>query len=55
MTKLNKYEIEKDKYLECWIVWEIHPNYKVDVHQDKTKEACKKWLNKKNKKINKKG
>ena len=38
------FEIEKDKCLECWIVWEWHKNYKIDRFQAKTKKECKKWI-----------
>ena len=40
--------IEKDKVLKCWIVWEIHHNYKIDRHHAKTKRECKTWLSSKN-------
>lgn len=46
----NKYEIEKDKYLNCWIVWESHTNYKIDRLHSNTKKECKEWIRKKNKK-----
>lgn len=39
-----KYEILKDTILKCWIVWEKHNNYKVDVYQAKTKKECLAWL-----------
>jgi len=38
------YQIEKDVYLNCYIVWEVHNNYKVDVKHGKTKKECKQWL-----------
>lgn len=41
-----KLEIEKDKYLNCWIVWECHRNYKIDRFHGKTKEECEKQLKK---------
>lgn len=44
------FEIEKDKYLECWIVWECHKNYKIDRFQAKTKKECKEWIGSKGKK-----
>lgn len=51
MTKVNNvYEIEKDKYLNCWIVWEVHTNYKIDKFQGKTKKECKEWLENNNQK-----
>lgn len=39
-----KYEIEKDPYLNCYIVWEVHPNYKIDRYHAKLKKDCKKWV-----------
>ena len=41
-----KYEIEKDKILGCWIVWEVHNNYKVDVYKSRLKRDCKNWIKK---------
>lgn len=38
------YEIKKDLILNCYIVWEVHTNYKVDVFHGRTKRECKKWL-----------
>lgn len=38
-----KYEIEKDKVLECFIVWEVHTNYKIDRFQGLKKE-CVAWI-----------
>lgn len=40
----NNYEIEKDNILKYWIIWEVHPNYKVDVFHGNTKKECKEWL-----------
>lgn len=40
----NRYEIEKDKILNCYIVWEIHRNYKVDRFKSTLKRDCKKWI-----------
>lgn len=40
------YEIEKDKILACWVVWEVHRNYKVEVYRAKTKRECKKFIEK---------
>ena len=37
-------KIEKDIYLKCWIVWEVHPNYMIDRYHAKTKRECKRWL-----------
>ena len=40
-----KYSIEKDIYLNCWIVWErISKNAQNDIYHGKTKKECKKWL-----------
>lgn len=38
-------KIIKDVYLNCWIVWEVHPNYSIDRYHGKTKRDCKRWLN----------
>lgn len=38
------FEIEKDIYINKWVVWEVHKNYKIDRFQAKTKKACKEWL-----------
>ena len=38
------YKIEKDIYLNCWIVWEKHQNYSIDRYHAKTKRECKKWV-----------
>lgn len=40
------YAILKDPYLKCWIVWEVHPNYMVDIHHDKTRKACQEFIRK---------
>ena len=39
-----KFNIEKDKYLNTWIVWEVHTNYSIDRYHARTKKECKKWL-----------
>jgi hypothetical protein len=39
-----KFEILKDKYLNCWIVWEVHRNYSIDRYRARTKKECKEWL-----------
>lgn len=39
-----KYIILKDKILNCYIVWEIYTNYKIDIYHGKTKKGCKEWL-----------
>lgn len=41
---MENYNIEKDKILNCWIVWEKHPNYSVDIYHGKLKRDCKQWL-----------
>ena len=38
-----KYIIEKDNILKCFIVWEVHQNYKIDRFRG-LKRECKKWL-----------
>lgn len=43
---MNTYEIEKEKILNCWVVWEVHPNYKVDIFHAKTKKECKEQIKK---------
>ena len=43
----NDYVIEKDKILNCWIIWEVHRNYKIDRFWGKTKRECKEWIRKK--------
>lgn len=37
-----KYVIEKDKYLNTWIVWEIQGNAKIDRFRG-LKRECKEW------------
>lgn len=37
------YEIEKDKVLNTFIVWEVHHNYKIDRFRGLKKE-CKEWV-----------
>lgn len=39
-----KYVIEKDNILNCYIVWEVYPNHKVDVFHGRTKRECKEWI-----------
>lgn len=39
------YQIEKDKILNCYVVWEVHKNYKVDKLHG-TKKECKQWIEK---------
>lgn len=38
------FEIEKDKILKCWIVWEVHKNIKFDRYHARTKKECKQWI-----------
>lgn len=40
-----KFEIEKDKTLKCFIVWEIHTNYRIDRFRG-LKRECKQWIQK---------
>ena len=39
-----KFEIKKDSILKCWIVWEKHPNYLIDIYHGKTKKECLLWI-----------
>lgn len=43
----NNYAIEKDNILNCYIVWEVHRNYKINRFKSKLKEDCEKWVEKK--------
>ena len=43
-----RYEIVKDEYLNTYIVWEIHRNYRVDRFKG-YKYQCEEWLNEKQK------
>lgn len=41
----EQYEIEKDIYLNCWIVWlRLSKNAQLDIYHSKTKKGCKQWL-----------
>ena len=40
----NKYEIEKDPYLNKFVVWEVHHNYKVEVYRHRLKWMCNDWV-----------
>ena len=42
-----KLEILKDKYINCWVVWEVHCNYSVDLFHAKTRKECKEWIGRK--------
>lgn len=37
------FEILKDEYLGCFIVWEVHKNYKIDRFHG-LKRECKQWI-----------
>jgi hypothetical protein len=39
-----EFKILKDKYINCWIVWEVHKNYSIDRYHAKTKKRCQEWL-----------
>lgn len=39
-----KFRIEKDDYVNCYIVWEIHTNYAIDIFHGKTIKACKEFI-----------
>lgn len=43
-----RYEIMKDEYLNTYIVWEMHRNYRVDRFKG-YKYQCEEWLNEKQK------
>lgn len=43
------YKIEKDLYVDKWIVWEVHKNYKINKFQG-TEKQCYQWIKKQNKK-----
>lgn len=36
----------KDNVLKCWIVWEVHRNYRVDRFHARTKKECRQWISK---------
>ena len=42
----NKYEVAKDPYLNKFVVWEVHPNYKVEVYRHRLKWMCNDWVTK---------
>lgn len=46
-----KYRIEKDSYLDCYIVWEIHLNYAIDLYHGKTEKECREFIEKVQKEI----
>lgn len=46
--KVN-YVIEKDNILDCYIVWEIHRNYRIDRFRANLKKDCKRWIEKERK------
>lgn len=39
-----KYEIEKDKYLNKWVVWFVVGSGKFDIYHGATKKECTKWV-----------
>ncbi len=41
---MMSYNIEKDKIVNKWIVWEVHPNYSVESYRGNTKKECEVWL-----------
>jgi len=43
--------IEKDKYLNMWVVWLINGNLHIDVFKNKYKKACKEWVKDNEKRI----
>lgn len=40
---MKKYKIEKDPILKCYIVWEIHRNYIIEVFRG-YKYECEEWI-----------
>jgi len=36
-----KYEIEKDKYIGKFILWEVHRNYRVDLYHGLKRDCLK--------------
>jgi len=40
----NNYKIEKDPYLNKYVVWEVHINYKVEVYRNRLKRLCTEWV-----------
>lgn len=42
---MKRYKIEKDKYLNKWVVWELHRNYHV-ARKIGFKYQCEEWVNK---------
>lgn len=46
-TKRMMYEIEKDPYLNKYVVWEAHTNYKVEVYRNRLKRMCIDWVKEK--------
>ena len=42
--EIMNYEIKKDPYLNCYIVWECHNNYMIDMYHGRLKRECKQWL-----------
>lgn len=41
---MMSYNIEKDKTLNKWIVWEEHPNYKIESYRANTKKECREYI-----------
>lgn len=37
------YEILKDNVYKCFVVWEVHRNYKVEMFRG-LKRECKQWI-----------
>ena len=46
---MKRYEIEKDDILDCYIVWEVHRNYKIDRFRAETEKECEEWVERKKK------
>lgn len=42
---MKKYQIEKDKILKEWIVFERHGSLLIEVFKSKLKRDCTRWVN----------
>lgn len=49
-----KYELEKNKIFNEWIVFERHGSLLIEVHRDRLKKDCNEWINKQQRKRKKK-
>ena len=46
LRRLMIYEAVKDIYLNCWVVWEVHRNYRIDRQHTRTKKEANLWIQK---------